>query len=86
MATMRSRRCLEPSVVALRLKDLCCTQCMAQPLVLDDRADVDLAEPVVALIAEALAVGSDVDLAVVVLVDVDVAVDERDRLAKFVGL
>ena len=53
-------------------------QCMAQPLVLDDRAGVDLAEPVVALIAKALAVGSDLDVSVGVLVDVDVAVDERE--------
>ncbi len=53
-------------------------QCMAQPLVLDDRADVDLAEPVVALVAEALAVGSDLDVAVGVFVDVDVTVDERE--------
>ena len=51
-------------------------QCMAQPLVLDDGANVDLAEPVVALVTKALAVRSDLDLAVGVLVDVDVAVNQ----------
>ena len=49
-------------------------QCVAQPLVLDDLAGVDLAEPVVALVAQALAVGSDLNVAVEVLVDVDVGV------------
>src|SRR3982750_1049035 len=50
---------------------------MAQALVLDDSTGVDLAEPVVALVAKSLAVGSDLDATVGVLVDIDVAVDER---------
>ena len=72
---MRSRGRLDPPVVALCLKDKRGLQCVAQPLVLDDDAGFDVTEPVVALMAKDSAVGSDLDLAIGVLVDVDVAVD-----------
>ena len=50
---------------------------MAEPLVLDNRSAIDVAEPVVALMAKDLAVGSNLDVTVGVFVDVDVAMDER---------
>jgi len=74
---IRSRRRVRPSsVVALRLQDQRRLQCVAEPLVLDDRSAINVTEPVVALMAKDLAVGSDLDVAVGVLVDVDVAVDQ----------
>lgn len=56
---MRSRGRLDSPVIALCLEDQRSLQCWAQPLVLDDGAGVDLGEPVVALIAKAVAPSHD---------------------------
>lgn len=50
---------------------------MAEPLVLDNRSAIDVTESVVVLMAKDLPVGSDFDVTVGVLEDVDVAMDER---------